>query len=59
MAARSDLLIAYGKAFGCRLVTAFLHKNVNAVSVLVDGSSKIMQLTTDLDKYLVEMPDVT
>jgi len=60
MVPRVGPLIAYGKkSFRCRLVTTFLHQNVNGVSVLVYGPPKIMQLAADLDEHLVEIPGVT
>ena len=59
MAARSELLIAYGKSVWPPPCTTFLHKNVYGVSALVDGTPKIMELTTDLDKDLVQIPCVT
>jgi len=59
MAARFDLLIAYGKTLRCCLVTTFLHQNVNGVSILVNHPPKILELAPDLDEHLIEIPGVT
>jgi hypothetical protein len=45
--------------FGCHLVPAFLHQNVNGISILVYGPPKIMQLAVNLDEHLIELPSIT
>jgi hypothetical protein len=59
MVAGAGCSIVCGKTLGRRLVPAFLHQNVNGVSVLVGGPSKIMEFAADLDEHLVQIPGVT
>jgi len=47
------------KRLAAALFRRFLHKNINGVFVLVDGSPKIMQVAVELDEDLVEIPGIT
>lgn len=44
------------KLLGCSLVTPTLHQNIEHVAKLIDGSPKVVLLSIDFQKHLIEMP---
>ncbi|MDR4485189.1 MAG: hypothetical protein R3B95_18630 [Nitrospirales bacterium] len=47
-----------GKAFGCSLIAAVFHENINNIAVLIDRTPEAFWLTFDRDKAFVAMPGI-
>jgi hypothetical protein len=45
--------------FGCTLIAARLQQDINDITILIDGTPKILLLAVDSDEEFVEMPGIT
>ena len=55
----ASLSIANERSASRTLVKVFLHKNIQYITILINGPPEIMVLAIDVDKQFVEEPCIT